>query len=164
MKKCCSGPVCVFLLAAAAFLAVGCSGGSVRQGPESGPSLSLTQGGDRLLRQGDGICRDVRTGLMWQVEASRTIHSLAEAQAYVRQLRLGGYEDWRLPTISELYDLYTVFDLHLNGECTLEVEGTYWSDEPDMDGRVGTWELDDNCDPERQYIPKKKGRVRAVRP
>jgi hypothetical protein len=56
-----------------------------------------------------------------------------------------------------------IFDLKQNGNCKLEVEGTYWSDEEDLQGRVGTWELDDNCDPERQYIPKKKGRVRAVR-
>ena len=56
-----------------------------------------------------------------------------------------------------------IFDLHDNGDCRLEAEGTYWSDEEDLQGRVGTWELDDNCDAERQYIPKSRGKVRAIR-
>ncbi|WP_457576024.1 Lcl domain-containing protein [Desulfomarina sp.] len=119
---------------------------------------------DRLIALGDGVCRDTRTGKMWQMDTSRTIRSLEDAQKYAGTMERGGYNDWRLPTVSELYDLYIIFDLHKNGDCEMKVEGNYWSDEPDMDGRVGTWELDDNCDPERQYIPKKKGLVRAVRP
>lgn len=100
---------------------------------------------------------------MWQVGTSKMINSLEDAQNYAANLKDGGYDDWRLPTVSELFDLYMIFDLHQNGTCKLQVEGTYWSDEPDLEGRVGSWELDDNCDPERQYFPKKKGRVRAVR-
>ena len=119
--------------------------------------------GARLVSLGNGICKDTKTGKMWQVGTSRKIKSLAEAKNYAANLKEGGYDDWRLPTVSELYDLYIIFDLHQNGDCQLKVEGTYWSDEPDLQGRVGTWELDDNCDPERQYIPKKKGQVRAVR-
>ena len=46
----------------------------------------------------------------------------------------------------------------------MKVEGNYWSNEPDMKERIGAWELDDNCNPERQYIPKKKGLVRLIRP
>ena len=119
--------------------------------------------GQRLVAMGNGVCRDNKTGRMWQVGTSRNLDSLPKAQDYADQLSIGGYDDWRLPTVSELYELYLIFDLHQNGDCRLEVEGTYWSDEPDLQGRVGTWELDDNCDAERQYIPKNRGKVRAVR-
>lgn len=120
--------------------------------------------GSRMVTLENGICQDTRTGKMWQVETSRTLRSLEEAQNYVAGLKVGGHDDWRLPTVTELFDLYMIFDLHQNGNCDMRIEGTYWSDEPDLEGRVGTWELDDNCDPERRYIPKTKGRVRAVRP
>ncbi|WP_456387250.1 Lcl domain-containing protein [Desulfolithobacter sp.] len=125
--------------------------------------LSLPSG-QRLKDLGNGACVDIRSGKMWQVETSRILGSLEQARDYVAGLTTAGYTDWRLPTVTELYDLYMIFDLHQNGDCDFQVDGTYWSDEPDMDGRVGTWELDDNCDPERRYIPKKKGRVRAIRP
>lgn len=119
--------------------------------------------GARLVSLGNGVCRDVKSGKMWQVETSRTMKSLDEAKEYTANLKDGDYDDWRLPSVSELYDLYMTFDLQQNGDCELKIEGTFWSSEPDLEGRVGAWELDDNCDPERQYIPKQKGLVRAVR-
>ncbi len=141
------------------FALAGCSAPSSPQVT----GLSLPSG-QRLKDLGNGACVDIRSGKMWQVEASKTFRSLEQAQAHVDGLMTAGYSDWRLPTVTELYELYMIFDLHQNGDCDFQVDGTYWSDEPDQDGRVGTWELDDNCDPERRYIPKKKGRVRAIRP
>ncbi len=135
----------------------GCGGKNQQDTGFSGNS------GARLVSVGEGICQDTKTGLMWQTEKSRSIKSLEEAQSYTASLTTGGYTDWRMPTVIELYGLYMTFDLHENGDCRMEVEGTYWSDEEDLEGRVGTWELDDNCDPERRYIPKQKGLVRAVR-
>jgi len=117
----------------------------------------------RLLDLGNGTCQDVKTGQIWQQEMSSKITTLEKANAYVKTLNLGGNNDWRLPTVGELYSLHITVDLHENGNCTLKSEGSYWSDEPDNMGRVGAWEMDDNCDPERQYIPKKAGRIRAIR-
>ncbi len=117
----------------------------------------------RLLDLGDGICQDVKTRHMWQQGTSKKIRSLADANEYIKNLNLGGYTDWRLPTVAELFELHITVDLHQNGDCTLKSEGDYWSDEPDSEGRVGAWEMDDNCDPERQYIPKSNGRIRAIR-
>ena len=117
----------------------------------------------RLLDLGNGICKDVKTGQMWQKGMSKRIKSLEEANAYIKSLNLGNATDWRLPTVTELYGLHITVDLHENGNCDLISEGNYWSDEPDSEGRVGTWEMDDNCDPERRYIPKTAGRVRAIR-
>lgn len=143
--------------ALAALLLSGCAGQSGQS------SLTDNPNGDRLIPVGNGICKDTKTGIMWQVGSSKNLKSLDDAKKYTDSLQEGGYDDWRLPSVTELYGLYMIFDLHENGDCKLEVEGTYWSDEADLEGRVGTWELDDNCDPERQYIPKAKGKVRAVR-
>lgn len=117
----------------------------------------------RLFDMGNGICQDTVTGQMWQQARSKRLHSIEEAQAYVKSQNMGGYDDWRLPTVAELYDLHLFFDIHENGTCQIITKGNYWSDEPDAEGRVGSWEMDENCDPERQYIPKQAGRVRVVR-
>ena len=135
--------------------------GCARQSNQSfGPQ---TSGNARLVSLGDGVCQETTTGKMWQVNASKSVTSLEDAQDFAGNLQNGDYNDWRLPTVSEPYNLYMIFDLHENGDCKLQVEGAYWSDEADLEGRVGTWELDDNCDPERQYIPKQRGLVRAIR-
>lgn len=117
----------------------------------------------RLFDLGNGICEDTFTGQMWQQGQSKRVKSLDEANNYVKMQDLGGYTDWRLPTVAELYDLHLAFDIHNNGNCELKSEGNYWSGEPDSEGRVGAWEMDDNCDPERQYAPKKVGRIRVIR-
>ncbi|MEN8258674.1 MAG: DUF1566 domain-containing protein [Thermodesulfobacteriota bacterium] len=111
-----------------------------------------------------GILQDNATGQMWQLERSKRFKSFNEAKAFAEQLTLGGYDDWRLPTIYELYDLNYLFDLHKNGKITLDREGNYWSGEKDGDGMIGAWAISDQCDPSRQYEPGKAGYVRAVRP
>ncbi len=112
----------------------------------------------------EGIVKDSTTGQMWQLERSKMINSFDEARRYAENLRLGGYDDWRLPTIYELYDLNYLFDLHMNGDITLEREGNFWSGEKDGDGMIGAWAISDQCEPSRQYEPGKAGYVRAVRP
>ncbi|MFH1218161.1 MAG: DUF1566 domain-containing protein [Pseudomonadota bacterium] len=120
----------------------------------------------RLANIGNGICQDTVSGQMWQIEKSRYAKSFEEANAVIAELnRTTGYTDWRLPTVSELFDLNYVFDLHQNGECTLDREGAYWSGDKDGEGIVGAWEISaDQCDPQRKYTPGAKGFVRAVRP
>jgi hypothetical protein len=148
-----------YILAVGGFLLLltSCAGGTAQR-----TSSSAVADG-RMAVPAPGVCQDTKTGLMWQSDTSKAFNSLAEAEKYVASLTVGGHNDWRLPSVTELYGLYMTFDLHENGPCEMVVEGTYWSDEPDLEGRVGTWELDDNCDPERRYIPKQRGRVRAVR-
>ncbi len=137
-----------------AFMAAGCSSRS------TGNTSMVNPAGEKISEE---TCLDPATGLMWQTATSHTMKSIEDARLYADNLSAGGYDDWRLPTVEELYNLYMTFDLHQNGKCEMNVEGVYWSGEEDLQGRVGTWELDDNCDPEREYIPKKKGVVRAVR-
>jgi len=53
---------------------------------------------------GDGTVSDLVTGLMWQKDpgAKKTFR---EAVAGASKCKAGGYTDWRLPTIKELYSL-----------------------------------------------------------
>lgn len=55
---------------------------------------------------GDGTVSDLNTGLMWQKTPDFvTRRSWEEAVKYARSLRIGGYSDWRLPTIKELFSI-----------------------------------------------------------
>lgn len=55
---------------------------------------------------GDGTVTDMVTALMWQQTPEMDdLPSFAEAVAGAEAFRLGGYDDWRLPTIKELYSL-----------------------------------------------------------
>ena len=111
-----------------------------------------------------GICQDTMTGTMWQKERSQTLSTIEDARLYAGKSRLGGYNDWRLPTVFELYDLHFINDLKVASNCTMKLEGNFWTDEQDGEGLVGAWEIGDQCDPERQYFKSAKGFVRLVRP
>lgn len=53
----------------------------------------------------DGTITDLNTGLVWQKTPDYQRHQYYDAFEYVEQLEIGGYTDWRLPTIKELYSL-----------------------------------------------------------
>ncbi|WP_084448566.1 DUF1566 domain-containing protein [Desulfovibrio inopinatus] len=57
----------------------------------------------RYLDNGDGTVTDLVTGLMWQQTPEQMTWS--EALAAADTYTLANYEDWRLPTIKELYSL-----------------------------------------------------------
>ena len=62
---------------------------------------------------GDGTVTDLNTGLMWtQDPGSKKTYKQAVADA--SRCQVGGYRDWRLPTIKELYSLilFTGTDPH----------------------------------------------------
>ena len=55
---------------------------------------------------GDGTVTDLNTGLMWQKMPDFDNElAWADAVGYAEGLTLGGYDDWRVPTIKELYSL-----------------------------------------------------------
>jgi len=54
---------------------------------------------------GDGTVTDLVTGLMWQKTPPRRKFTQADAQRYAKNLTLAGYNDWRVPTIKELFSL-----------------------------------------------------------
>jgi hypothetical protein len=53
---------------------------------------------------GDGTITDLVTGLMWQKNPGPK-KTLSQAIAGASTCRLGGHDDWRLPSIKELYSL-----------------------------------------------------------
>ncbi|MDX1765545.1 MAG: DUF1566 domain-containing protein [Candidatus Saccharimonadales bacterium] len=52
----------------------------------------------------DGTITDDVTGLMWQKDPGQK-QSYQQASQGAKSLELGGYDDWRVPTIKELYSL-----------------------------------------------------------
>ena len=101
--------------------------GNVIELPEEGEALygqdaQYTGTVTEYRDNGDGTVTDMNTGLMWQQSVPSTM-SYEEALIYVENLEIGGYDDWRLPTIKELYSL-----ADFNGELMLEGESTPYID------------------------------------
>lgn len=53
----------------------------------------------------DGTISDLNTGLMWSKAVENQKSSLEDAEKAAKQMTLGGYKDWRVPNIKELYSL-----------------------------------------------------------
>ncbi|MDH3328865.1 MAG: DUF1566 domain-containing protein [Desulfobulbaceae bacterium] len=116
--------------------------------------------------EGDGICLDIRTGRMWQVERGGSFSSLQEAEQYAANMKIGGHNDWRLPTRAELYDLHDIFFWEKNGNCTMNTTGDFWTASEKGEKPLGHWETYYLCGPEFKYSESlgSDGYVRAVRP
>jgi hypothetical protein len=54
---------------------------------------------------GNGITTDLNTGLVWQKIPASEGSSWADAVEYCNNLKLGGYDDWRMPSCKELYSI-----------------------------------------------------------
>jgi len=119
-----------------------------------------------LQYDGEGICLDIRTGRMWQVERGGLFSSLQEAEQYAVNMKLGGHNDWRLPTRAELYDLHDIFFWEKNGSCTMTITGDFWTASEKGKKPLGHWETYYLCGPEFKYSESlgTDGYVRAVRP
>ncbi len=78
---------------------------------------------------GDGTVTDDNTGLMWQQTPPSDKLTYDEALEYIENLELGGYTDWRLPTIKESFSLADM-DGKLNAadieECVPYIDSDYF--------------------------------------
>ena len=72
---------------------------------------------------------DPATGLNWTQQDNGSDVNWNQANAYCSNLRLGGYSDWRLPTIDELQAIY---------DPSIEIPGQ-WSS-----GNAATWHVKGN--------------------
>jgi len=64
------------------------------------------QGAQMTYRDnGDGTVTDLNTGLMWQKTPDFAKRTMDEAESYAKLLILAGHNDWRLPTIKELFSI-----------------------------------------------------------
>ncbi len=85
---------------------------------------------------GDGTVIDLNTGLMWQQTPPVEGMTWAEAKAYCENLEFGGYSDWRMPTLKELFSISNFSEgwpyidtdyFHLSsGQITKDEQ--YWAD------------------------------------
>ena len=90
------------------------------------------------------IVTDHITGLMWQddSDAGSVTKNWSDAKAYCENLALGGYSDWRLPSIEELE---TIVDYgQYNPSATSGIfqhitSGYYWSSTSGALGTDGAW-------------------------
>ena len=64
-----------------------------------------TQAKSRFIDNGDGTVTDTLTALQWQKEDDGIERNYEDARRYARELRLAGYDDWRLPGKEELMEL-----------------------------------------------------------
>ena len=83
--------------------------GAVMACPAAGQALagqdaSYTNRPPAYQDNGDGVITDLNTGLMWQKTPAEKM-TYAQAAAGAEAFTLAGYDDWRLPTIKELYSL-----------------------------------------------------------
>lgn len=80
---------------------------------------------------GDGTVTDNNTGLMWQQDPGDKV-TYDEAVSGADDFNLVGYDDWRLPTIKELYSLILFSGLDVNpssesGGPTPFIDTTYFA-------------------------------------
>lgn len=115
--------------------------------------------------QSEEYFQEKQSGRMWRVDRSKKLKTPQDVAQYLDTVNEGTYNDWRLPTKQELYDLFAIFDLKRNGEVQIRLEGDYWLTEgPTSPVYVGSWQIGDGCGPSRSFYSGKKGYVRAVRP
>ncbi len=90
---------------------------------------------------GNGTITDNVTGLTWQKNMGSKI-SYAEALIKADTMTLGGYTDWRVPTIKELYSLI-LFSGQVNGERAIKkfIDEDYFI-QPLGDTSIGEREID----------------------
>jgi hypothetical protein len=84
--------------------------GNVIDAPEPGNTLYGQDAQHQGLQpsytdNGDGTVTDNNSGLVWQKTPPADKMTYDEAKAYVENLEIGGYTDWRLPTIKESFSI-----------------------------------------------------------
>ncbi len=87
------------------------------------------------VRDDIGIVTDVTTGLQWQdsytAENNESVKSASwdEAQNYCSALTLGGYSDWRTPTVEELIEItnHESTDPAIHPVFKHTVSSAYWT-------------------------------------
>ncbi len=99
----------------------------------------------------DGTISDNVTGLMWEQSMGEKI-SFDEAFSKANESRLGGYADWRVPTIKELYSLIQ-FTGQVKGEKAISffIDTAYF-DQPIGDVNLEEREIDAQTWSSTQYV------------
>ncbi len=117
-----------------------------------------------LQNLGNGICLDKRTGLMWQIDRGKRFSDLAAVRKYVAGMKLGNYDDWRLPTTRESSELRGLIAIQGNEDCHFpKLKGKYWLRDEKKGVVPARLELECFCRGDFDLVVKDKGYVRLVR-
>jgi len=99
------------------------------------PENPLAQDGSYLINppsytiNTDGTVTDNNTKLIWQQVDDGITRTWPEANSYCKNLTLGGYTDWGLPTKSELFSIvdFGQYDPSINSSIFPNTKTDYWS-------------------------------------
>ena len=102
---------------------------------------------------GDGTITDNVTGLMWEQSMGEKI-TFDEAFTKAKNSTLGGYSDWRVPTIKELYSLIQ-FTGQVKGATAIEFFiDTEYFEQPLGNVSTGEREIDAQTWSSTEYVGK----------
>jgi hypothetical protein len=95
---------------------------------------------------GNGIISDDVTGLLWQKETAPDTYNWRGAHDYCSTLTLGGFSDWRLPTIQELSTLVDCGITAPGPAISMEYfpdtqPSFYWSSTAGLFGLFNAWRV-----------------------
>ena len=113
------------------------------------------------------IVTDNTTGLVWQddEEAKTVTKNWEDAKAYCQALTLGGYSDWRLPTIRELKTIVDRGRYYpaINPSFQNVVSDHYWSSTTYASYTDGAWDVNFYYGYDDWYVKSNTNYVRCVR-
>lgn len=100
---------------------------------------------------GDGTITDNVTGLIWEQDMGEKI-TFDEAFSKAEQSTLGGFTDWRVPTLKEVYSLI-LFTGQVRGEqaITMFIDVDYFN-QPIGDVNIGEREIDAQTWSSTEYV------------
>ena len=75
----------------------------------------------RFVDNGNGTITDTKTGLMWVSNDNGIPINWPDSILYCKNLSIGGYSDWRMPTLTELKSLFTPNVKNKNGYHTTKL-------------------------------------------
>jgi hypothetical protein len=132
---------------------------------DSGLSNDVSTATCGYTDNGDGTVTDTSTGLTWQ-KASSSGKTWEQALAYCEGLSLGGYTDWRLPTVKELQSLedYSRYNPAINTAYFPDTAASwYWPSTTNVLTTYYAWGVDFNGGGVSHGPKNAAGYVRAVR-
>lgn len=118
-----------------------------------GQDASYTGNKPSYTSNGDGTITDNVTGLIWEQSMGAKI-TFDEAFKKAESSTLGGYSDWRVPTIKELYSLIQ-FTGQVSGQKAISFFiDTEYFDQPLGDVSAGEREIDAQTWSSTEYVGK----------
>ena len=102
---------------------------------------------------GDGTITDNVTGLMWEKDMGEKM-TLEEAVGKAKNSMLGGYNDWRVPTIKELYSLIQFTGQVKGAKANKLFIDTNYFNQPLGNTKIGEREIDAQTWSSTVYVGK----------